>query len=91
MNMGAGTSRAAKHSSTSVKQVMVVAPNGKDCVDIDIQAPLRVKPCDTTRTTQILDFDNVSGHLGKAHPMQTGTLYGHININSKTGPGLQFT
>merc|ERR1711879_1069540 len=43
-----------------------------------------------------LVYDQVSGHLGRAHAMADGTLFGYVNVPGGTGAdvkitGLQFT
>merc|ERR1711879_430529 len=43
-----------------------------------------------------LVYDEVSGHLGRAHPMADGTMFGYVNVPGGTGAdvkitGLQFT
>ena len=85
----------ASNSNSSINKdirtVQIVAPNGIDCVDLIIQAPLRVVKCNVNTSTQILEYNTITGHLGKSHPMQDGSSYGYINVGSKVGPLTQFT
>ena len=82
------------------RTVQVVAPHmssdsssdGADyCLDINIQAPLRVTKCNASVGTQVLTYNTITGHLGKVHPMQDGSLYGHLNVGGNVGPNFQFT
>ena len=77
--------------TTTVRTIQVVAPGGEDCLDLIIQAPLRVTKCNSSVDTQILKYDPTTKHLGKKHPMQDGTGFGYVNVGSKKGPLVQFT
>ena len=84
---------ATTAATTAAALIQVVAPHGWGCLDLNSQAPLTLEPCegnpDPVTSSQALSFDEATGHLGKAHPMQDGTLMGYVNIagGDKPGPG----
>jgi len=84
----------------SIMAYQVVAPHGQGCVDLRVQSPLRLHPCESSpiaaTSPQVLEFDSASGHLGRPHPMQDGSEYGYVNIAGGTNPdvgeqSMQFT
>lgn len=91
---------AAASSLGRKNTYQVVAPHGQGCVDLNIQSPLSLKACeakpDASSSSQVLVYDEKSGHLGRAHPMGDGTMFGYVNIVKGDRPdvgevGMQFT
>ena len=79
-----------------------MGPSGVGCVDVLVQSPLSLRPCErnpnASTSTQALLYDPTSGHLGRTHPMQDGTMMGYVNIAAGDKPdpqvsakNLQFT
>ena len=76
-------------NNTSFYQVVSDLTN--ECVDLNTCQPLRTSKCDPHALSQQLQYDPLTGHLGRDHPMQDGNDFGYINIGGKTGPLVQFT